>query len=129
MRPWIGEQLDDAARRVELASALPFGHGEGTEEVFVNAAKGVVVERGRNLGDFLQQFFEQGAGEQVEGLGQHARKLRVVLFDLTHRGVDFGPDVGHFGQREQEVKARLGREVEDAFGVISSGLLNPATTP
>jgi len=39
---------------VELAAALPLGHGEGAEEVFVNAAEGVVVERGRNLGDFLQ---------------------------------------------------------------------------
>ena len=65
----FGEQLDDTARRVELAAALPFGHGERTEKVFVNAAKRVVIERGRNLGDFLQQFLQQGAGEQVEGLG------------------------------------------------------------
>ena len=87
----LGQQLDDAARRVELAAALALGHGESAEEVFVDAAEGVVVERGRNLGDLLQQFLEQGAGEQVVGLGQHAGELRVVLLDLAHRGVDPAP--------------------------------------
>ena len=124
----FGEQLDDAARRVELAAALALGHGEGTEEIFVDATKGVVVERGRNLRDFLQQFFEQGAGEQVEGFGQHAGELRVVLLDLAHRGVDFGADVGDLGQRQQKVKARLGREVEDAFGVIGGGFIDARST-
>jgi hypothetical protein len=67
-------------------------------KVFVDAAEGVVVERGRNLGNLLQQFLEQGAGEQVVGLGQHAGELRVVLFDLAHRGVDPGADRSNSGR-------------------------------
>ena len=89
----LGEQPDDAARRVELAALLALGAGELAEEVFVDAAEGVVVERGWNLGDLLQQLLEQGAGEEVVGLGQHAGELRVVLLDLAHRGVDLGADV------------------------------------
>ena len=61
---------------LELAAALALGHGEGAEEVFVDTPEGVVVQCGRNLGNFLQQFLEQGAGEQVEGLGQYASGLR-----------------------------------------------------
>jgi hypothetical protein len=45
------------------------------EEVFVDAPEGVVVQRGGNLGDFLEQFLEKGAGEEVEGLGQDAGEL------------------------------------------------------
>ena len=125
----FGQQLDDAGGRVELAAALALGHGEGAEEVFVDAAEGVVVERGRNLGDLLQQFLEQGAGEQVVGLGQHAGELRVVLLDLAHRGVDLGADVGHLGQGQQVVEARLGGEVEDAFGVVGGGFIDAAAAP
>jgi hypothetical protein len=75
----FAEQPDDAARRVELAAALALAHGEGAEEVFVDAAESVVVERRRNLGDFLQQLLEQGVGEQVVGLRQHAGERPVVL--------------------------------------------------
>ena len=59
----LDEQPDDAARRVELAALLPLGAGELAEEVFVDAPEGVVVQRGGNLGDLLEQFLEQGAGE------------------------------------------------------------------
>ncbi len=59
----FGQQLDDAARRVELAALLPFGAGELAEEVFIDATEGVEIDAGGNLGHFLQQFLEQGAGE------------------------------------------------------------------
>ena len=124
----FGEQPDDAARRVELAAALALAHGKGAEEVFVDAAESVVVERRRNLRDFLQQLLEQGAGEQVVGLGQHTGERRVVLLDLAHGGVDPGADVGHLGQCQQVVKARLGGEIEDAFGVVGGGLVDAAAT-
>ena len=56
----FGEEADDAGRGVELAALLALGAGELAEEVFVNAPEGVVVERGGNLGDFLEQFLEGG---------------------------------------------------------------------
>ncbi len=74
--------------RVELAALLPFRRGELAEEVFVDAAEGVVVDGGGNLGDLLEQFLEQRAGEEVVGLGQDAGELRVVLLDVAHRLVD-----------------------------------------
>jgi hypothetical protein len=55
--------------------------------------------------------------------------LRVVLFDLAHRGVDLGADVGGLRQRQQVVEARIGGEVEDAFGVVSDGFIDPAAAP
>ena len=125
----FGEQADDAARCVELAAALALGHGEFAEEIFVDAPEGVVVQRGRNLGNLLQQFLEQGAGEQVEGLGQHAGELRVVLFDVTHRGIDLGANVGRFGQCQQIVEARLGAKVEDALRMVGGGFLDPIASP
>ena len=75
----LGEQLDDARWRVELAALLALGAGELAEEVLVDAAEGVEVHAGRNLGDPLEQLLEQCAGEEVVGLGQHAGELRVVF--------------------------------------------------
>ena len=121
----FGEQADDAARGVELAALLALGAGELAEEVFVDAAEGVVVQRGGNLGDLLEQFLEQGAGEEVVGLGQDAGELRVVLLDVAHGGVDLGADVRGFGQVEQVVEARLGGQVEDALGVVGGGFVHP----
>ena len=67
------------ARSARFAAAPAFAHGELAEEVFVDAPKGVVVEADGDLGDFLQQFLEQGAGEKVVGLGQDAGELRATL--------------------------------------------------
>ena len=52
---------------LRLAAALALAHGELAEEVFVDAPEGVVVQRGGDLGDFLEQFLEEGAGEEVVG--------------------------------------------------------------
>src|ERR1035441_6796114 len=81
----FGEKTDDGGRGIKLASALPLCHGELAEKVFVNAPKGVVVERGGNLRNFFQQFLEERAREKVVGLRQHTSKLRVMLFDVSHR--------------------------------------------
>ena len=87
MRPWKGSRISTSsarccAGRVELAALLPLGPRELAEEVLVDAAEGVVVERGGNLGDLLQQLLEQRAVEELVGLGQHAGELRVVLLDV-----------------------------------------------
>ena len=52
-----------------------------------------------------------------------------MLLNLAHGCVDLGPDVGDFGQREQKVETCLGREVEDAFGVIGGGLIDAVAAP
>ena len=52
-----------------------------------------------------------------------------MLLDLAHRRVDLGADVLRLGQGQQVVEARLGREVEDALGVIGGRLVDPTTAP
>ena len=52
-----------------------------------------------------------------------------MLLDLAHRGVDLGADVGGLGQGQQVIEARLGREVEDAFGVVGGGFVHAAAAP
>ena len=59
------EQPDDADRRVELAALLAFRAGELAEEVFVDPPEGVVVERGGDLGDLLEQLLQQRAVENL----------------------------------------------------------------
>lgn len=122
----LGEQLDDAGGRVELAAALALAHGEFPEEILVDAAEGVEVERGRDLGDFLEQILEQGAGEEVEGLGQDAGQLRIVFLDLAHGRVDLRSDVGRLGQGQQVLEPRLGGEVKDVFGVVGGRFIDAA---
>jgi hypothetical protein len=133
MRPWNGSIISVSSLTmllggVELAALLAFGTGELAEEVFVDAAEGVEVHAGRDLGDLLEQLLEQRAGEKVVGLGQHAGELRVVLLDRAHGRVDPGADVGGLGQRQQMVIARFGSEIEHALGVIGRGLVYAATT-
>ena len=125
----FGEQLDDGCGGVKLAAALAFAHGECAQKVFVNAAKGVKVERGGDFGDFFEQLFEQGAGKEVVGFGQHACKLRVVALNIAHGGIDARAYVCHFGQVEQVIKPRLGGKVERACGMVGGGLVHTAAAP
>jgi hypothetical protein len=45
----LSEEPDDATQRIELATVLTLGTGELTEEVFVDAAEGVVINGRGNL--------------------------------------------------------------------------------
>ena len=110
--------------REEFPAFLPFGHREVSEEVFVDEAERVARDSGGNLGDFLEQFLEEGAGEEVVGLGQDAGELRVVLLDVAHGGIDLRADVLGFGTVEQVIEPRLGGQIEDAFGVVSGGFID-----
>jgi len=96
----FGEEADDAGRGVELAAFVVFGAGDLAEEVFADAAERVVVHGGGHLGQFLQQFLDEGAGEKVVGLGQDAGELRAVLLDVVHGVVDLRADVLGFGAVE-----------------------------
>jgi hypothetical protein len=86
-----------AAGVAKFAVALALAHSELAEELLVDASEGIVVQRGGDLGDFLEQFLEEGAGEEVVGLGQDAGELRVVLLDVAHGGIDLHADVLGFG--------------------------------
>jgi hypothetical protein len=96
----LHDQADDATRCEELAAFLPLCSGEFAEEIFVDPAEGVVVEACRNLRDFLKQFLQQRAVEDLISARQHAGELRIVLFDVGHRLVNLLTDVGTFRQVE-----------------------------
>src|SRR3546814_10271655 len=95
-----------------------------SSDVCSSDLEGVVVDAGRDLGHLLQQLFQQGAGEQVVGLGQHALERLVVLLDLAHRLVDPGADVGGFGQGQQVLVARVRRQVQAVVGVVGGRVVD-----
>ena len=67
---------------------------------------------------------EEGAGEEVVGLGQDTGELRVVLLDVAHGGIDLRADVFCFGQIQEEVEARIGREAEEALCMIRGSFID-----
>jgi hypothetical protein len=64
------------------------------------------------------------AREEVVGLRQDTRELRIVLLDVADGVVDRLAHVSGFGQRQELIVAGVGREVEDAFGVIRGGVVH-----
>ena len=122
----LGEEADDAGGGVELSPTLSLGHGELGEEVFVDAAEGVVVGGDGDLGDLLEETLEQGAGEEVVGLREDAGELGVLLLDGQHGGIHLRADVLGLGKVEEVVEPGLGREVEDPLGMVGIGLLDAA---
>ena len=123
----LGEEADDAARGVELAALLALRAGELAEKILVDPSEGIVIHRGRDFGNLLQQFLEEGAGEEVVGFGQDAGELRVVLLDVPHRLVDGFARVSALGQCEKVVEPCVGREVEHSHSVVGSGLVQTGT--
>ena len=115
--------------RVELAALLSFRPGEFAEEVFVDAAEGVVVDGGRDFGDALEEFFQQRAGEDFVGLGQHPGELRIVLLDVTHRLIDRLAGIASFWKMQELVEARIRCEIEHPFGMVGSRFVHAGTAP
>ncbi len=114
--------------RVELAALLPFRPGEFAEEVFVDAAEGVVVDGGGDLGDALEEFFQERAGEDFVRLGQHPGKLGIVLFNITHRLVDRLAGIASLWQMQELVEAGVGREIEHPFGIVGGWIVHTGAT-
>ena len=53
-----------------------------------------------------------------------------MLFDIRHGFVDRLTDVAAFREREQMLEPRSGSEIDDSFGVICRGLVDPrSATP
>jgi hypothetical protein len=94
----LDQQLDHAARRVELAALLALGAGELREEVFVDAAEHVLCAAGLvahfDVADHVDQLAEAllvGRGAGVV-LGQDALERGVVGLDAGRGVVHQLPD-------------------------------------
>ena len=77
-------QLNERSWGEELASALPFGHGEVAEKVLVNLAEGVSLNLHRNLLHDTQQLDQRAFFEAVVGFGKDAVHLRVFRLNGFH---------------------------------------------
>jgi hypothetical protein len=78
-----------------------------------------------DLRHLLEQFLEEGAGEEIVGLGQDAGELRVVLLDGPHGLVDLGANVLRLREVEQEIEPGVGGQIQDALGVVGGGFVHP----
>src|SRR5205814_200025 len=99
------------AGSVEFAAFLSFGAGKLSQEIFVDTPKGVVLHRNGNSGDFLQQFLEKNAVEDLVSPRERSGELRVVLLDVCYRFIQFLTDIGAFRQIQQAVETGIRREV------------------
>mmetsp|Transcript_44311 Transcript_44311/g.78311 ORF Transcript_44311/g.78311 Transcript_44311/m.78311 type:complete len:886 (+) Transcript_44311:1866-4523(+) len=117
----FGHQLDDGARREELAAALALAEREVGQEILVDLAEHVAGGVHRDVGEQLEQVLGDvlvlgAAGEAVVLLlRQHAQQLGLGVLDAGHRRAYGLGDVFLLGQVEQVVVARLGLQVEAAF--------------
>ena len=60
-------------------------------------------------------------------MGRTPRELWIVLLDVADSVVDRLAYISGFGQREELIVARVGCEVEDAFGVLRGGVVHAPT--
>ena len=116
----LDQELDDTARRVELAALLALGAGELRQEVLVDAADhvlraGVLVAH-LEVADHVDELAEPLLVEGGTGvvLGQHVLEHRVVAFDRRHRVVDELADDRLPRLGLEMAPARLARHPEDA---------------
>ena len=123
----LDQQLDDAARRVELAALLALGAGELGEEVLVDAAEDVLRAALRvaepDVADQVDELAEALLVERRAGvvLGQHALERGVVALDGDHGVVDELADGRLLGLGLEVRPARLRRHPEDVPARYSSG--------
>jgi len=115
----LDEELDHAARRVELAALLALGARELRDEVLVNAAEHVLgparLVAHLDVADQVDELAEPRLVERGARvvLGQHTLERRVVALDAGHRVVDELADRGLLRLRLQVRPACLGRHPED----------------
>ena len=125
----LHQQLDDAARGVELTALLALGARELRQEILVDPAEhvlgaGVFVAH-LDVADQVDELAEALLVEAGAGviLGQHVLERRVVTLDAGHRVVDRAPDGRLPRQRPEALPARLARHPEDVFGAVLVGVL------
>ena len=125
----LDEQLDDAARGVELAALLPLGTRELREEVLVDAAEHVAGAGfgvpDADVSDHVDQLAEtllvQGGPRVV--LGKDLLQSRVVALDRGH-GPVHGLSDGRLSRPGLQVcPAGLRRHPEDVLGDVLVAVL------
>src|SRR5450759_5136183 len=120
----LDQQLDHAARRVELAAALALGAGEAPEEVLVDAAEQVLAAALRVAhGDGADEVDELtglllGDGRACIVLARHALEARVVALDRHHGVVDELADLGLLGARLKMRPAGFTGHPENVLGEV-----------
>jgi hypothetical protein len=82
------DQLDDAGGREELAALLSLRHGELTEEVFIDLAEGVSLNRHRNGREIFQKGHQKAFLQTVVGLGKNVLEVFVLDLNRFHGIVD-----------------------------------------
>ena len=125
----LDQQLDHAARRVELAAALALGAGEAPEEVLVDAPEDVLGATvfvahgdGADEVDELAELRLVDVGARVV-LAEHALELRVLPLDGHHGVVDGLADLGLARCGLQVLPARFTRHPEDVVGEVLVAVL------
>ena len=124
----LDQELDHAARRVELAALLPLGAGELGEEVLIDTAEHVLgtarlvadLDVADEVNDLAEaRLVERGARVVLR---QHALERRVVALDSDHGVFHELADSGLFGLRLQVCPACFGRHPEDALRPVLVGV-------
>ena len=129
----LDQELDDAARRVELAALLAFGARELREEILVDAAEHVLgaacLVADLDIADEVNQLAEPLLVERWAGivLGQHTLERRVVALDASHRVVYELADGWLAGLRLQVRPACFGRYPENVLRAVFVGVLRVRT--
>jgi len=120
----FSEEANDAGLGIELAAILALCADELAEEVLIDPAKGDVVHGGGILEGCFEQFLEEGAGEEVVGLGTDTGEFGVVILNRPHGFGDLGADVLFLREVEQEIEPGVRREEEHALGLIGGEFIH-----
>ena len=132
----LDQQLDHAARGVELAALFAFGTGKLRQKVFVNAAQHVLgpglCVADLDIADEINELAEPLLVERRAGVvfGQHILEHRVVALNAGHGGIDELADRGLPRLGLEVCPACLGRHPENVLGavlvrVLGVGALGP----
>jgi hypothetical protein len=112
------DQFHDTNRREKLTTLLSFGHGELAEEILVNLAEGVPLNRHRNRREVLEQRYQETFLQTVVRLWEDVLEIFVLDLNRLHGLVDGLADVRAFRQIQQRSESRLFGDVEDTLRLV-----------
>ena len=97
----LHDQAHDRGRGEVLAPLLTLSDGELAQEILVDLAEGVTLDRPEHRVDGSEQSDERVVRELLVGAREHTCELRVLVLDRRHRVVDGLADVLAFGELEK----------------------------